>query len=279
MTRITPDPLTPVERTIYLTVVSRARDARTPQPILDDQWSISLQDRLDYDFAALRMPDKEKFTVAIRGRLLDDWCRTFIANHPDAIVIELGCGLDDRACRVSPPRGVDWYDVDFDSVMKVRRRVGTPQPASIAVRELSTDATADDWLEELPSDRPVFVIADGFIPFVAPDDMVALVRRIVAHFPTGEIVMNGYTTLASRLLKHIHAIRAIGLDPGTGTAFDDPRSPESWDPKLRLREQAMLSRSPFVARMPWGQRLACRVLNWFPRLATQSDIGALRYGF
>lgn len=279
MKRVSPPELNPVEKTIYLTVVSRARDARSREPILDDSWSVQVRDALDYDFEALRMPVKEKFTVAIRGKQLDDWCRSFIRKHPDAVVIELGCGLDDRSRRVSPPDGVDWYDVDFDAVMSFRSQLATPRSLTGMVHEVAADATKMSWIDELPTGRPVFVIADGFIPFIQEERMIALVRRLIDHFPSGEIGLNGYTTLAARLLKRIVAMKSIGLVPDVGSAFDDPRTPELWDSRLRLTERSMLSRSPYVARMPVGQRIACRVLNWFPALAAKSDAGVLLYRF
>ncbi|WP_166983473.1 class I SAM-dependent methyltransferase [Paramicrobacterium fandaimingii] len=279
MNSVSPPELTPVEKTIYLTVVSRARDAHSRQPILGDSWSVCVRDGVDYDFDALRMPEKEKFTVAIRGKQLDDWCRDFIRRHPDAVVIELGCGLDDRSRRISPPDGVDWYDVDFDAVMNFRSRVSIPRSLTGTVHEVRGDATEGSWVNELPSGRPVFVIADGFIPFIQTDRLRALVRQLIGHFPSGEIGLNGYTTLAARLLKRITAMKTIGLMPDMGAAFDDPRTPELWDPRLRLAERSMLSRSPYVARMPVGQRIACRVLNWFPALAAKSDAGVLLYRF
>lgn len=279
MTKITPPELTPVEKTVYLTVVSRARDAESSEPILDDHWSLTLRDELDYDFDALRMPVKEKFTVAIRGRQLDDWCREFVAAHPDAVVIELGCGLDARSLRVSPPPGVDWYDVDFGAVIRFREQLSTPNSPTGTVHSVGADATNTAWLGELPAERPVFVIADGFIPFIEESRMRALLGAIVDHFPSGEIALNGYTTLAARLLKGLPAMKAIGLMPDRGSAFDDPRTLEIWNPRLKLVTRSMLSRSPYVARMPLGLRIACRVLNWFPALAAKSDAGVLRYWF
>ena len=279
MMRITSPELSPVEKSIYLTVISRARDAESTRPILDDKWSVTVRDRLEYDLDALHLPGKEKFTVAIRGRQMDDWCRTFIKAHPDAVVIELGCGLDDRANRVSPPDGVDWYDVDFNAVMELRGMLGTPRPTTGTVHDARVDATQIEWIDPLPSDRPVFVIADGFMPFIERDRMIALLHALVEHFPSGEIALNGYTTFTAGLLKMIHAIKVIGLTPGVGSAFDEPHVLEAWEPRLHLVARSSLSRSPYVERMPWGQRVACRVLNWFPTLAAKSDIGVLLYRF
>jgi O-methyltransferase involved in polyketide biosynthesis len=44
-----------------------------------------------------------------------------VADHPDAVVLDLGAGLNDRMFRIAPPPTVDRYDVDFPEVIALRR--------------------------------------------------------------------------------------------------------------------------------------------------------------
>ena len=59
----------------------------------------------------------------MRAKAFDDWTRAFIEKHPDAIVLNLGCGLDSRVFRVDPPPEIAWFDVDFPEVIDIRERV------------------------------------------------------------------------------------------------------------------------------------------------------------
>ena len=65
--------------------------------------------RLDPDY------DKGRFAASqiglgavVRAKVFDDWAREFLADHPDAVVMHLGCGLDARVFRIDPPETVDW---------------------------------------------------------------------------------------------------------------------------------------------------------------------------
>ena len=47
--------------------------------------------------------------------------RHFIAEHPDAVVVQIGAGLDARYERLGKPRSTAWYDLDLPEVIEVRR--------------------------------------------------------------------------------------------------------------------------------------------------------------
>ena len=40
------------------------------------------------------------FDVAVRAKILDEMVRRFVLCHPDAVVLDLGAGLDGRIFRV-----------------------------------------------------------------------------------------------------------------------------------------------------------------------------------
>jgi O-methyltransferase involved in polyketide biosynthesis len=274
-----PAALSPVERSALLPILGRARDAGSGEPILSDTWSQVVVDSLAVDWDHLGLPRKEASTVATRGRLIDDACRAFLRAHPDAVVIDLGSGLDDRAQRVDPPAASTWLDLDLPGVMALRRRLPERPAVEADHRELEADATSADWLDAVPTDRPLAILADGFFPFLPPEASAELVHRLVDRAPSGELVMNGYTTLARSLMPRVKAIRDLGIDTAGGTAFDDPHEPEHWHPRLRLAERTMLSRSAYVDRMPRGVRAGIRVMDAFPGLAERSDLGVLRFTF
>jgi O-methyltransferase involved in polyketide biosynthesis len=272
-------PLTGLERSALLPVISRARDAEWKTPILGDTWSVMVRDTLAVDWDELGLPYKEAYTVATRGRLLDDLCRDFLSRNPDGVVIELGSGLDDRAQRVDPPATATWLDLDFPALHALRRRLTPLRAVAAHHLDVASDATGDIWLDVIPGGRPVAMVGDGFFPFLHAEQSAQLVHRVVAQSPSGELLMNGYTTLARNLMPRVRAIRDLNLDITSGTAFDDPREPERWHPRLKLAERLMLTHSPYVKQMPLTLRASIKVMGWLPSLADRSDLGVLRYVF
>ena len=64
--------------------------------------------RLDPGYDKGRFATSQLGLAAVaRARALDDWARSFLADHRDAVVLHLGCGLDARVYRIDPPATVD----------------------------------------------------------------------------------------------------------------------------------------------------------------------------
>ncbi|MDT5102617.1 MAG: hypothetical protein QOI25_130, partial [Mycobacterium sp.] len=95
--------LTPVEQTAFLTEYARALDSRWPRPILGDTLADEVVGAVDYDFAGLGVQTSVVCQTALRAKMLDDRVRRFITEHPDAVVVDLGAGLDSGVYRVAPP--------------------------------------------------------------------------------------------------------------------------------------------------------------------------------
>ena len=181
--------------------------------------------------------------------------RRFVVLHPDAVVLDLGAGLDDRMFRVDPPSTVDWYDIDFPEVIAVRRQV-LPQPTN--AHSIGADLTDPNWLDDVPTDRPAVIVADGLIVFLTQHDFVSLLNHLRGHFPSGEVAFNQYTTYAVWAVKHLRGLAAIAggaANPG----FNDPHQPERWVDGLKLIEEIFLTRAPEVTDLPPIVRLTSRL--------------------
>ena len=250
---------TPIEETLYLTLCGRALDNHLPDPILADPMAEQLVRKLGYDCGRFRLSASPIINIAHRAKKLDEIARRFIARHPDAVGLDLGAGLDTRVFRLDPPAGVDWYDVDFPEIIAARERLLPPRAHAHGI---GADLTDPAWLDGVPGDRPAVIVADGLLAFLTPDDMTALLRRLVGHFPSGEVAFNGYSRFAIWAARHYHGTQSVaGLLRSPG--FDDPREPERWDPRLHLVKEILLTREPEVAQFP-------PALRWFTRLSAHS---------
>src|SRR6516164_5365868 len=92
------------------TLYGKAIDAALENPILGDRLAADAVARIDYDFKALKLPNKAEITLAMRAWHFDQWTRAFLAVHPESTVLHLGCGLDTRVYRINPGPSVRWFD-------------------------------------------------------------------------------------------------------------------------------------------------------------------------
>jgi O-methyltransferase involved in polyketide biosynthesis len=259
---ITLPTFTPLENSLWLTLCARALDNRSPRPVLGDAAADRIVRTLDYDYRQLDLDANLKVNVALRAKKLDDVTAGFLARHPDAVVLDLGAGLDTRLARLDVPATVDWYDVDFPAVAAARRLLVPARPNGHVI---GADVRDPDWLAAVPNDRPALIVADGLMGFLTKDEMVTLWNRLVGHFPSGELAFNSYSRSVLWLAKHTPGTRSVA-DLITFPGMDDPREPERWNAKLHLVREILLSREPEVAEFPfvWRlyHRLAARSTAW-----------------
>lgn len=276
--------LTAAQESLFLTLAGRAFDSRLPRPFLGDVTSDRVITEIGYDPSDFRVLSTDLrdlrnkvFELAVRAKRLDEIVRRFVTRHPNAVVLDLGAGLDNRMHRIGPPPGVDWYDVDFPEVVALRRQMFTRHTTSHSVGvDLRTEHR---WLAEIPAGRPAVIVADGLTPFLSESDLVLLLRRLTRHFPSGELAFNGYTPLAVWAIKHLRIAGSLDATAAVNPGFFDPREPERWGVGVQLVEEIAIARAPEVAGLPLLPRLVHRVAGRLRPVSRLVATVVLRYRF
>lgn len=267
-----PADLTPVEQVSLLALRLRAMDARSADPLLGDAAAVEVAGALGLDLDRPKIPRSAVLVHTVRARMLDAVVTGFVAEHPDAVVLDLGCGLDTRWRRCAPPATVDWYDVDRPAVLALRERV---VPAGTQL--VAADVTEPGWLDGLPRERPALALTDGLMALLTGAEFIGLARAVTAHFATGELAFNAYSRLAMRNSRRVRTSSAMSI-PTAGEGIDDPREAEGWGAGLALLEERFQADAPEVARWPPLWRAAARITARSTRMARTAD-RVLRYRF
>ena len=185
-------------QTMLTTLYCKALDAESEQPILGDRFASAAVGRIDFDWDELKVADRWTPLVTVRTAQYDIWASQFLAAHSRATVIHLGCGLDSRVFRLDPGPEVQWYDVDYPDVIALRERLYPTRPGYHLV---ATSATDPSWLDEIPADGPVLLLAEGISMYLTECDGIALLQHVVDRFGTGELQIDFYNWLAVRSQK------------------------------------------------------------------------------
>lgn len=189
------------------TLYAKALDADAPRSILHDSYAKAAVAQLDYDWDLTAITARRAPSVAIRTAHFDNWTREFLAVHPESVVLHVGCGLDARVYRIDPGPGVRWYDVDYPDVIGLRERV---YPERQNYRMLPASVTDPEWLAEIPADRPALFLGEGLTMYLTKEDGLALLRRVVDRFPSGELQFDAFNTLGIRTQVTNAVVRRSG---------------------------------------------------------------------
>jgi O-methyltransferase involved in polyketide biosynthesis len=271
--------LKPVEETALLTEYARALDSRLPRSVLGDTLADEVVGKIDYDFAGLGVISSVVCLVALRAKMLDDRIRAFTTEHPEAVVVDLGAGLSSAVFRVDPPSTVDWYSVDLPAVISLRDGVLPRRDRSHSV---AASVAEPNWADAIPGDRPTMVVADGLFAFLSEPVIITVLRRATNHFESGLIAFNDYGTVGrvNRLAKVVTARRQMFrtmYSQWANRGFKDAHHPETWNPDLRLVEEASAMHEPEAVLFPPLLRLGSRMATRIPAIARKARI--LQYRF
>ncbi len=243
-------------QTMLATFYAKAVDADREKPILGDRYAKEIVDRFDYDWK------KTSITAA----------RQFLAAHPDAVVLHLGCGLDARFFRLDPGPGVEWYDIDYPDVVDLRRQL---YPTRDHYQLVAASVTDPDWLADIPGGRPVLAIGEGLTMYLTQEDGTALLRRIVDRFPSGELQFDAFNRLGIKSQWSNAVVRRSGATLHWGIDGSDDIIEAI--PGVRLLAWVSAIDDAAFANVPWYYRATVKAMRLLPVLRYMAQYH--RYAF
>jgi O-methyltransferase involved in polyketide biosynthesis len=254
-----------VAETLLITLYARALEAQCPAPLVRDDQALALVKQIDYDFSRFKLRGHDQVTILMRLREFDCRTRNFLARHPAAVVVHIGCGLDTRFERVDNGQ-VDWYDLDLPEVINLRHQL---LEETARCRFLGCSVFDRAWLEtvRLRAGRPFLFLAEGVLPYFEEAQVKDLVLLLKEQFPGAELVCDAMTPLMIRLdnltlsFSKINARLQWGLQHG--------RDVESWGEGIRLLDEW------FYFDRPEPRLGISQLMRYFPPLA--KGVGIFHY--
>ena len=158
-----------VQETLVIPLYGRKMCTEQYPNLYRDESAVRLIEKVDYDFDALARRSKSAMhrfgflEVAMRQNDLAWEVRDYLRTHPNAAVVNLGCGLDDtgRACDNGSCR---IYNLDFPDVIAVREQL---LPAGEREENIPCDLNDTAWFSKIDaSGGAVFFAAGVFYYFL-----------------------------------------------------------------------------------------------------------------
>ncbi len=234
MSEIAHRTLNDVAETLLITLYVRAMESQRPDALLKDERAVALVRQYESDFARIKqvkMDEDDKVTLILRNREFDRLARDFLASHPDAAVVHIGCGLDARFERVDNGK-VEWYDLDLPDVIELHRQfVGGAGPRH---HFLSCSAFDIAWLDELSAHRrrPMLFLAEGVFMYFTQAQIKGLVLSICERFPGAELVFDTFLPYLVHMNNLRFRISKMGARYHWGLARG--KDLESWGGDIHL---------------------------------------------
>lgn len=258
-----PHPLPAVCQTLLIPLVARARGGECfPDLACHDDAAERLLTQLDLDLPHYLRDRPTVQNILWRTRVIQEAGRAFFAAHPDSLGVNLGCGLSQHFQWFDNGHN-RWLDSDLPEVMALRQRCLSPDVSRQHHAEL--DLRTPGWWQHLglpsgPSHKPVFVLCEGVLMYLQPDEVQAVLAEFAQEAPPGSHMMLDTMSQVGRGMARLHP--SVGP---TGAQFQ--WCPASNDELTRPHPRLHLQSSRSVAEC-YGWLGAVAEACWMPWTGT-----------
>ena len=174
-----------VPQTLLIPLWARAEESKRKDAIIKDDLALKMISQIDFDFSKFEKEWATQLYVAIRTEILDKAARRFIEAYPNAVVINLGCGLDTRFFRVDNGK-IAWYDLDLPEPISIKKKFFEE---SDRYRMIARSVLDYSWIGDIEiNDRPVLIIAEGLLMYFKEEEVKEIISNLVKAFPKAEML-------------------------------------------------------------------------------------------
>ena len=180
--------LNAVPSTLLIPLAARALgDAMFPAKAVHDVYAAQALRSLDTDVSLFLDDRISVYGVLSRTRIFCDLARHFFSRFPNALGVNLGCGLSHYFQWLDQHTN-HWLDADLPQVMALRKQL---LPAGgKRLRHAEVDISQPGWWArlKLPRQRdgvPVLLICEGVLMYLEPAQVQSVLREFGENAPAG----------------------------------------------------------------------------------------------
>ena len=233
-----------VQETLIIPLYARKVCSELYPSLYRDETSVRLLDEIDYDFSEAAQKSRslmQRFgalEVAMRQNDLAFEVRDYLKAHPNAAVVNLGCGLDNTG-RVCDNGSCKLYNLDFPDVIAVRNEL---LPAGEREENIPCDLNdSAAWLGKIDASNGAVFFASGVFYYFLKEQVKALVLALADAYPTGVLVFDAANQTAVKMISKTWLKGAKIQDVGAYFAVSDAkRELFPWDSRLRVSSRGYM---------------------------------------
>ena len=232
-----------VQETLIIPLFARKVCSELYPDLYRDETAVRLIDQIDYDFSEAEKNSRSlmqrfgSLEVAMRQGDLAFEVRDYLKDHPNAAVVNLGCGLDStgRACDNGSCK---IYNLDFPDVIAVRNEL---LPAGDREQNIPCDLNDTAWFSQIDATGGAIFFASGVFYYFLTEQVKVLVQSMADAFPGGVLVFDAANRTAVKMIAKTWLKSAKIKDVGAYFAVSDAsKEIGAWDSRLRVSSRGYM---------------------------------------
>ena len=232
-----------VRETLIIPLFARKVCSELYPELYRDETAVRLIDQLDYDFSETEKKSRSlmqrfgSLEVAMRQNDLAFEVLDYLKDHPNAAVVDLGCGLDctSRSCDNGSCK---IYNLDFPDVIAVRNEL---LPAGDREQNIPCDLNDTAWFSQIDATGGAIFFASGVFYYFLTEQVKTLVQSMADAFPGGVLVFDAANRTAVKMIAKTWLKSAKIKDVGAYFAVSDAkREIGAWDSRLQVTSRGYM---------------------------------------
>lgn len=201
-----------VQETLVIPLYGRKLCAEQFPKLYQDGSAAKACAQIDYDFSDLdrhaASPLWQFGALEAAMRQLDmQWeVRDYLASHPHAAVVNMGCGLDQtgRACDNGRCK---LYNVDMPDVINMREQLF---PTDWRETDIKSNLNDHAWMEQVDGSDGAVFFAAGVFHYLTTWQAQTLASELARRFPGGRLVFDTIGRLGRLLMRR--TFKSFGME-------------------------------------------------------------------
>lgn len=219
-----------VQETLVIPLFGRLVCSEHFPELFSDPQAQRICDSLDYDFAEKRK--KMESAVGLFGALevaqrqYDLRCEVeaYLKAHPNAAVVNLGCGLDDTISKADNGT-CHGYNLDFPDVIKVRNEL---LPAGEREENIACDLNDFAWMDRIDASGGAVFFASGVFYYFKTADVKKLFGAMAKRFPGAVLAFDSCNERGAKMMRKTWLKEAGITDVSAFFSLEDETELKSW---------------------------------------------------
>lgn len=192
-----------VQETMLIPMVIKANETLRPRARIKDEIAVEIINRLQVETEKYDKFMSHEGVVA-RTIMFDKTLKSFLKKYPDAVCVNLGCGLDARFYRVDNGT-ILWYDIDLPDAMEVRKQFFKEEER---VHQIAASILDADWTESIERGRPLIFIIEGVLMYFSQEQVKTLLSILAGAFSEYILLAELMHPFAVRHGKHHDTVKS-----------------------------------------------------------------------
>jgi O-methyltransferase involved in polyketide biosynthesis len=146
-----------IPETFLIPLWAKAVETKHSNPIIKDYKAVDILGQIEYNFKKFDNEWATQVSIAIRTEILDNATKEFMNKFPDAVVVNIGCGLDTRFSRRDNGK-IHWYDLDLPESIHLRKQFFKETDHYQMIAKSVFDYS---WIHTISQGKPILIIVEG----------------------------------------------------------------------------------------------------------------------